>query len=305
MMHQGPFSPRPRRAPFFVALSLACVIAGLVPRVALAAPVLTLGLRFIPAELIAGDTVELPLLLVENRSADDVSLFAGGDRLAQVYSQIISEQSTFLSFTPAAAFTTPYVTLTDHRIDFNLIAGAGVNSGLPVTVDNGGIDGRTEIEIGTVKLEVGPEIPGDPGDPPTIFFCDLATDHSGSNNAVKQFNNTDIRESLGGIYSRTIQVFPPVPPVVIPTDLRKRLRVQISPFKITGTASDDVTVKKVEAKLNKGPYVELKLKATNNPTKVKWTFNAALQPGKNVIKFRATDNDDNPSEVVKQIRILE
>lgn len=69
-----------------------------------------------------------------------------------VRTHITSSQSRLVSFMPISQFeTTRDVNGSASDISFNLIS----NNGVPVVVNNTGVAGRTEVEIGTLRVEVG------------------------------------------------------------------------------------------------------------------------------------------------------
>lgn len=128
-------------------------------------PQLRIELKLDPDKLVAGSELDIPVLLVENRAAGDQSLFLGPYSspmlpatlpgpfpLWFVRTHIKSSQSRLVSFTPISQFeTTRDVNASASDISFNLIS----NNGIPVVVDNTGVAGRTEVEIGTLRVEVG------------------------------------------------------------------------------------------------------------------------------------------------------
>jgi hypothetical protein len=268
------------------------------PLSASAVPILTFSLKIIPTDLRQGSVVEFPLVLVENRSPDsDTSLF-DGDPLAAVGGTLQSLQSTFISVTPAAGFDTRQnVFVSDNEIGIDFASSAGI----PVTVDNSGIVGRTEIPLGTVKMEIG--APLQVMDPPVVFRVDLASDHSTSQNAAR-YLGPGIQESLGGVFSSVIEFLAPIRPDVI-IDGDPTRTVTRAKLRLKGTADAIGTVKTVEAKIGSAAYQKLtNVSPTGVAGRVKWVFPANLALGSNKIKLRSIDDVGEISDVarVKVIR---
>ena len=290
------FSHRLRHPVPGVALVVAAVL-GLIagwPVPASAVPVLTFGLKIMPTELRQGSQVEFPLVLVENRDPNsDTSLF-DGHPLAAVGGTLQSSQSTFISLTPAPGFDTrANVFFQDHDIEIDFASSAGIAA----TVDNAGIVGRTEIEIGTVKMEIGP--PLNVFDPPVVFRADLASDHSTAQNA-SIYLGPGIQESLGGVFASEIEFLAPIRPDVIVTGDATR-KIQKAKLTIKGTADAIGKVTSVEAKVGSGPFQKVKNVSDTKVTgRVKWTFPAKQLPlGRTVIKFRSIDDQGEVSDIEK------
>ncbi|HWK29164.1 MAG TPA: hypothetical protein VNS09_21560 [Solirubrobacter sp.] len=142
----------------------------LVPRAALASINYTIEVKAHPSVFKAHTEVDVPVYLVENRAPDvDVSSFAKYPfGLREVYFDIGSVQSRFVSFTPDAAFdghgkNNP--SAEGLEVYKNTIINIGNRSriylmiystrGAPATVDASGITGRTERVLGTLRIAVG------------------------------------------------------------------------------------------------------------------------------------------------------
>jgi hypothetical protein len=173
-------SQRARRRRFAPAALFLSVLSLLVPATATASINFTVDVKAHPSVFKANTEVEVPLYLVENRAPDvDASYFSRYPAgLREVWFDIGSVQSRFVSFTPAASF--------DGRgrdVDTSVIPGvdvfdvhihdAGGRSriyvslyslkGASATVDGSGITGRTEVLLGTLRIAVGahgPEVGG-------------------------------------------------------------------------------------------------------------------------------------------------
>lgn len=84
-------------------------------------------------------------------------------------------------------------------------------------------------------------------------------------------------------------------PPVVKLGGKKKVTTSKDTFKVHGSAHDgDGSVRKVEVKVNKGPYRKAKGGA-------KWSFDAELKPGKNIILVRTTDAAGAVSAPVKLI----
>ena len=152
------------------ALLVAAVLALLVPNAALASINYSIDVKAHPSVFKANTEVEVPLYLVENRAPDvDNSYFAKYPfGLREVYFDIGSVQSRFVSFTPDAVFdgrgkNNP--SAEGLEVYRNNITNIGSRSriylslfstrGAPAAVDGSGITGRTEVLLGTLRIAVG------------------------------------------------------------------------------------------------------------------------------------------------------
>ena len=152
------------------ALLAAAVLALLVPTLAVASINYTVDVKAHPSVFQPNTEVEVPLYLVENRAPDvDNSYFAKyPSGLREVYFDIGSVQSRFVSFTPDAAFdgrgrNNP--SAEGFEVYKNTIYNSGGRSriylalystkGAPATVDGSGITGRTERLLGSLRIAVG------------------------------------------------------------------------------------------------------------------------------------------------------
>jgi hypothetical protein len=109
----------------------------------------------------AGSEVDVPVYLVENRAPDvDTSVFAD-TTLRSVEADFGSVHSKFISFTPVggfdkrgAGFYNNLVNQVGNKSGLHLLLVS--TAGVPVTVDASGITGRTEVQVGTMRVLVGP-----------------------------------------------------------------------------------------------------------------------------------------------------
>lgn len=149
---------------------VAVVLALLVPSAAPASINYSIDVKAHPSVFKANTEVEVPLYLVENRAPDvDNSSFAKYPfGLREVWFDIGSVQSRFVSFTPDPAFdgrgkNNP--SAEGFEVYKNNIINNGSRSriylalystkGAPATVDGSGITGRTERLLGTLRIAVG------------------------------------------------------------------------------------------------------------------------------------------------------
>ncbi len=161
---------RSLRGSIGAALLVAAVLALLVPKAASASINYSIDVKAHPSVFKANTEVEVPLYLVENRAPDvDMSYFARYPLgLREVYFDIGSVQSRFVSFTPDSAFDgrgTNNPSATGFEVYKNTIRNTGSKSqlyltlfstrGAPATVDGSGITGRTERLLGTLRIAVG------------------------------------------------------------------------------------------------------------------------------------------------------
>ncbi|QNN24201.1 hypothetical protein HED60_18640 [Planctomycetales bacterium ZRK34] len=158
---------------------------------ALAVPRLRLTTLVNPVDIQNGSVVDIPIYLQENRDASDTSLFESSG-LYSVVSSFDSEHETFISLTPAPEFITTSTTVLDHHASFNFTNQDGftIGPGIPVTVDNSGVVGVTNILIATLRLQVGPAIDVTPALVNEIHTLkleiDFSTDPSGTHNAARK-----------------------------------------------------------------------------------------------------------------------
>lgn len=111
----------------------------------------------------------MPLYYVEMRAPDvDQTVFINGRRLRAVEAHFGTAHSTIFSFTPEAGFNcrNPYGSFDcDYLNQVKFVNGRSrlrfyieSTAGIPVTADNSGIRGRTEVLLGTMRVRVGPAI---------------------------------------------------------------------------------------------------------------------------------------------------
>ena len=117
----------------------------------------------------ANTVVDVPLYFVETRGAGDSVGITSGSTLRNVRADYYSSHSKFLGFTPVAAFDEDgcdlycinkiqYVHLHQEGVKSSIYFNAQSKTGVPITLDNSGITGRTEVLMGTLKIQVGPVV---------------------------------------------------------------------------------------------------------------------------------------------------
>lgn len=151
-------------------LLLALAAALLAPAPAGAKIIFTVDVKAHPSVFKANTEVEVPLFLVENRAPDvDTSWFSKYPAgLREVWVDIGSVQSRFVGFTPNPAFdgrgtNNPSAEGFDvHEVKVRDLNGKSriylklyATRGQPGTVDGSGITGRTEVELGKLRIAVG------------------------------------------------------------------------------------------------------------------------------------------------------
>lgn len=160
---------RRRRLPVAAAL-LAALLTMVVPAAAQAVPNFTIDVKAHPSVFKQHTEVEVPLYFVENRAPDvDTSWFSRYPTgLREVWFDIGSIQSRFVSFTPAPGFDGRGMnnpSAEGFEVYSNRVRNIDGRSriylklystkGVPGTVDGSGITGRTEVQLGTLRIAVG------------------------------------------------------------------------------------------------------------------------------------------------------
>ena len=152
----------------FVSRLIACLVAlAAVPASASAAISYTLDIKAHPTAFKANTVVDVPLYFVETRGAGDPVGITSGSTLRNVRADFYSSHSKFLGFTPVPAFDEDgcdlycinkiqYVHTYQDGVKSSIYFNAQSKTGLPITLDNSGITGRTEVLMGTLKIQVGP-----------------------------------------------------------------------------------------------------------------------------------------------------
>jgi hypothetical protein len=140
-----------------------------VPASASAAISYTLDIKAHPSVYKANTVVDVPLYFVETRGAGDPVGIASGSTLRNVRADFYSSHSKFLGFTPVPAFDEDgcdlycinkiqYVHTYQEGVKSSISFNAQSKTGVPITLDNSGITGRTEVLMGTLKIQVGPVV---------------------------------------------------------------------------------------------------------------------------------------------------
>lgn len=119
-----------------------------------------------PKSIRPGVILDIPVFMVENRDADEASWWENGQILS-LSMRYLTGPAELISFTPREEFQTDSsfwnifnnglngsmsLTTEDQQ---NFEPGSG---GVPTEVDNSGITGRSEVQIGVLRVKVGPEI---------------------------------------------------------------------------------------------------------------------------------------------------
>ncbi|WP_445150693.1 hypothetical protein [Baekduia sp. Peel2402] len=139
------------------------------PASASAAISYTLDIKAHPSVFKANTVVDVPLYFVETRGAGDPVGITSGSTLRNVRADFYSSHSKFLGFTPVAAFDEDgcdlycinkiqYVHTYQEGVKSSIYFNAQSKTGVPITLDNSGITGRTEVLMGTLKIQVGPVV---------------------------------------------------------------------------------------------------------------------------------------------------
>jgi hypothetical protein len=149
---------------------LACLLLlAAVPASASAAISYTLDIKAHQSVYKANAVVEVPLYFVETRGAGDPVGIASGSTLRHVQADFYSSHSKFLGFTPVPGFDEDgcdlycinkiqYVRTYQDGVKSSIYFNAQSKTGVPITLDNSGITGRTEVLMGTLKIQVGPVV---------------------------------------------------------------------------------------------------------------------------------------------------
>lgn len=154
----------------FVSRLLVCLLLlAAVPATASAAISYTLDIKAHPSAFKANTVVDVPLYFVETRGAGDPAGIASGSTLRNVRADFYSSHSKFLGFTPVPAFDEDgcdlycinkiqYINTYQDGVNSFIYFNAQSKTGVPITLDNSGITGRTEVLMGTLKVQVGPVV---------------------------------------------------------------------------------------------------------------------------------------------------
>ena len=154
----------------FVSRLLVCLLLlAAVPATASAAISYTLDIKAHPSAFKANTVVDVPLYFVETRGAGDPAGIASGSTLRNVRADFYSSHSKFLGFTPVPAFDEDgcdlycinkiqYINTYQDGVKSSIYFNAQSKTGVPITLDNSGITGRTEVLMGTLKVQVGPVV---------------------------------------------------------------------------------------------------------------------------------------------------
>jgi len=158
------------------------LVVALVPASAQAARTNTLEFKAHWSLFKEGMEVDVPLYYVETRAPDVDQSGLTNTRLRAVDANFGTGHSTIVSFTPEPGFNcrNPYGSFDcDYLNTVKVVNGRSrlrfyveSTAGLPITIDNSGIRGRTEVLIGTVRVRVGPAIT-DPKDPNRKLVFDI------------------------------------------------------------------------------------------------------------------------------------
>jgi hypothetical protein len=154
---------------FVSRLFICLLLMVVVPASASAAISYTLDIKAHPSVFKANTVVDVPLYFVETRGAGDPAGIASGSTLRHVRADFYSSHSKFLGFTPVAAFDEDgcdlycinklqYVHTYQDGVKSSIYFNAQSKTGVPITLDNSGITGRTEVLMGTLKVQVGPVV---------------------------------------------------------------------------------------------------------------------------------------------------
>lgn len=143
-------------------------------------PLFNYDIKVNPADIVSGKVMDIPLYFVENRNADEPSRIHNKPIVELIGGRLKSINSKIISFTPIDAFKThsqSNVHSSQSILTFHLLTDppgsyANEQTGVPVSQDNSGIVGRTELLLGYIKMQIGPEIKADnlQGEPKTILL---------------------------------------------------------------------------------------------------------------------------------------
>jgi hypothetical protein len=187
------------------------------PASASAAISYTLDIKAHPSVFKANTVVDVPLYFVETRAATDPTQLVPGSTLRNVRADFYSTHSKFLGFTPVPKFDEDgcdlycinpiqYVNLHQNGLKSSIFFNAQSKSGVPITVDNSGITGRTEVYMGTLKIQVGPVV--EVGGHKLVFDAVFHDDPIGGNIIVPTIFTPDRgTRGLTNMVSKGIQVF--------------------------------------------------------------------------------------------------
>lgn len=188
-----------------------------VPASAFAAISYTLDIKAHPSVFKANTVVDVPLYFVETRAATDTSQLVPGSTLRNVRADFYSSHSKFLGLSLVPAFDEDgcdlycinkiqYVNLHQNGLKSSISFNAQSKTGVPITGDNSGITGRTEVYMGTLKIQVGPVV--DVGAKKLVFDAVFHDDPIGGNIIVPTIFGPDRgTRGLSNMVSKPIQVF--------------------------------------------------------------------------------------------------
>lgn len=150
-------------------LFVCLLLLAAVPASASAAISYTLDIKAHQSVYKANAVVDVPLYFVETRGVGDPVGIAAGSTLRNVRADFYSSHSKFLGFTPVPQFDEDgcdlycinkiqYVNTYQTGVKSSIYFNAQSKTGVPITLDNSGITGRTEVLMGTLKIQVGPVV---------------------------------------------------------------------------------------------------------------------------------------------------
>lgn len=262
-----------------------------------AASVLSLDLKLDEGAIAAGGEVDFPLVLVDNHNAGEASYFDGWRRIRSISANLKSSQSTFVSFTPAAGFSTNTLNLGDSLLHFSIVS----EDGVMMPDGNTAIDGRSELVIGTVRIAIGAPIPQDDGiglpEPDLLLEVELGALSNGSYGSVYAYQDgTTVQTSFGGFSPRNLQYFRPevVNPPVVNVAGSLRYITKLPAVVIRGTASGDAGIAKVVVASSSG--LEFPAAGTTS-----WSRRVPLKFGWNQFFVYAVDHADIASNYTEMM----
>lgn len=145
--------------------------------------------------------VDLPIIVREVVSGGEPSYFENSS-LSRIYSTIETTHERIISFTPSAFFTSVNVFIRpdSHSLSFNFYA----DPASPFPLNNANITGVSEMQIGVLRVEVGPPITIDDGigesDGFILLDITFSNDPSGSHNLIRTIpGTTGGFQSLNGL----------------------------------------------------------------------------------------------------------
>ncbi len=136
-----------------------------------ARPLYNFDVKVDPKSIAPGAILDIPLYMVENRNADEPSLWEGG-RIYAFYAIYKTGPSEVISFTPREEYDNDdsRIYIAPDKLGGNLDMQAEQSlynernvGGVPTEVDNSGITGRSETHLGTFRIKIGPEIQREDG----------------------------------------------------------------------------------------------------------------------------------------------